>query len=85
MFLMDSSDEKAQAQILEELAEHKKRSEDLAELFKMHRQDLRAALICAVTECGLSVKKAAETAGMDRRTVTVWLQVHNAEQKGRRK
>jgi transposase-like protein len=55
----------------------------LADQFARHRGDLRAEAIHAVTVTGLSVKKVAETAGIDRRTLTVWLQVHNAEQKGR--
>jgi len=74
-----------QQEVLDELHELKGHARDLEEAFKAHRNELRERAIVAVTHYGLSVKKAAETAGIDRRTLTVWLQVHNADEKRRKK
>lgn len=81
---MNSSDHTSPEAALANLESMKQEGERLADLFKRHRADLRAEAIGAVTEQGLSVLKVATAAGIDRRTLTVWLQVHNAEQKGRR-
>ena len=81
---MNSSDHTSPEATLANLESMKQEGERLADLFKRHRADLRAEAIHAVTEHGFSVLKAATAAGIDRRTLTVWLMVHNAEQKGRR-
>lgn len=82
---MYSNDGKDQEPILTELAQHKHESERLKKLYEIHRADLRASAIAAVTEYGISVVRAATECGIDRRTLTVWLQVHNAEQKALKK
>lgn len=82
---MSSNDEFSLDAATENLTSMKLEGERLADLFKRHREDLRNEAIHAVTVGGLSVLKVATLAGIDRRTLTVWLQVHNAEQKGRQK
>jgi len=82
---MNLEDEKAALATLENLAAMKLEAERLAEQFRIHREDLRAEAIHAVTVNGISVLRAATAAGIDRRTLTVWLQVHNAEQKALKK
>lgn len=81
---MSSSDYTSPEAALANLESLKQEGERLADLFKRHREDVRAEAIAAVTEQGVSVARTAASAGIDRRTLTVWLQVHNAEQKGRR-
>lgn len=82
---MTSNEEFDEAAALANLKSMKLEGENLADKFKRHREDLRNEAIHAVTVGGLSVLKVATNAGIDRRTLTVWLQVHNAEQKGRQK
>lgn len=53
------------------------------EQLKLARERSRAYVIQAVTEQGLSVAKAAELSGHHRQTITLWLEIHNAEKKGR--
>lgn len=53
------------------------------EALKLARERSRAYVIQAITEQGLSVAKAAELSGHHRQTITLWLQIHNAEKKGR--
>jgi O-methyltransferase involved in polyketide biosynthesis len=74
-----------QQAILSELAGHKANGERLAQQFADHRAAVRERALTAVTHYGISVMRAAQEAGIDRRTLTTWLQVHNAENKGRRK
>jgi hypothetical protein len=74
-----------QQAILDELLEHKAHGDQLAEQFAAHRAAVRERALYAVTHYGLSVVRAATAAGIDRRTLTVWLQVWNAEQKAQKK
>lgn len=57
--------------------------EDLEEQLKLSRERSRAYVLQAITETGLSVAKAAELSGHHRQSITLWLQIHNAEKKGR--
>jgi hypothetical protein len=57
--------------------------ESLEEQLKESRERSRAYVLQAVIEQGLSVAKAAELSGHHRQSITLWLQIHNAEQKGR--
>jgi transposase-like protein len=82
---MTSKYEPSAEAALENLANMKLEAERLRDMFARHREDLRAEAIYAVTEQGVSVLRAATTAGIDRRTLNVWLQVHNAEVKARKK
>lgn len=71
--------------MVDELEQLRTEGERLAKMFRQHREDLRAVALRAVTHYGVSVVRAATAGGMDRRTLTVWLQVFNAENKGREK
>lgn len=57
--------------------------EEAEEALRLARERSRAYVIQAVTEQGLSVAKAAELSGHHRQSITLWLQIHNAEKKGR--
>jgi DNA-binding NtrC family response regulator len=70
-----------QQAILAELAGHKATGERLAQQFADHRAAVRERALLAVTHYGISVFRAAQEAGIDRRTLTTWLQVHNAERR----
>jgi len=74
-----------QAAIVEELEEFKANGDRLAQEFATHRAAVRERALYAVTHYGVSVVRAATAAGVDRRTLTVWLQVFNAEQKSQKK
>lgn len=74
-----------QSDVLAELEGHKKHGEDLAQMFADHRAAVRERALVAITHYGVSIARASAAAGVDRRTLTTWLQVWNAEQKGRQK
>lgn len=73
-----------QEEILGDLSELSTEALALQEQFASHRERVRERALTAVTHYGLSVQRVAATVGIDRRTLTVWLQVHNAEQRARR-
>lgn len=52
---------------------------------KFLRAQEKETLMRAITEEGLSVARAAQITGYDRRTITIWLRVFNAEQKFQQK
>lgn len=58
--------------------------EQLEEQLKESRERSRGYVIQAVTEHGISVSKASELSGHHRNSITLWLQIHNAEIKGRK-
>lgn len=54
------------------------------EEFRYWRAHSRKITLELVTEHGVSVAKASQLSGHTRQTIKIWLDVHNAEQKGRR-
>jgi hypothetical protein len=58
------------------------KQEDDWKFWRAHSRKLTLEL---VTEHGISVAKASQLSGHTRQTIKIWLDVHNAEQKGRRK
>lgn len=62
---------------------YRERLAEIEEQWKFTRAAARANLIKVITEEGVSVATAALVSGNDRRTITVWLQIHNAEEKAR--
>lgn len=56
--------------------------EDLEESLRLSRERSRAYVIQAITKQGISVAKASDLSGHHRNTITLWLQIHNAEIKG---
>lgn len=57
--------------------------EEREESLKKAREISRDTCVQAVVIGGISVAKAAELSGHSRQSITLWLQIHNAEQKGR--
>lgn len=56
---------------------------EIQEQAKWARAQEKETLLKAITEEGMSVATAALVTGYDRRTITVWLAVFNAEHKSR--
>lgn len=58
---------------------------DLEDQGKWARAQEKETLLRAITEEGMSVATAAKVSGYDRRTITIWLAVFNAEHKSHQK
>jgi DNA-binding NtrC family response regulator len=57
------------------------RMAEMEESYKVTRAAERALLLQAITQEGMSVAAAAKMSGHNRKTITVWLQIYNAEKK----
>jgi hypothetical protein len=64
---------------------YRERLQEIEESWAFAREAARANLIKAITEEGISVAKASELSGHDRRVIKNWLDIHNALQKARQK
>lgn len=69
---------------LEAMLETRAKLESIEREWKQWRQQSRALTLRLVTVHGFSVAKASLLSGHHRTTITVWLQVHNAEHKSDR-
>lgn len=59
--------------------------EELEKEWKIQRQELRRLAVNAVLDYGFSVVRAADIAGIQRKTLSVWLDVERAIRKERAK
>jgi hypothetical protein len=71
-------------QTLRDIAESRGKLDAIEERWKIERAHNKALTVRLVTEHGLSVAKAADATGHHRNTVSLWVQLHNAEEKARR-
>lgn len=71
-------------QTLRDIAESRGKLEAIENRWKVERAWNRALTVRLVTQHGLSVAKAADATGHHRNTVSLWVQLHNAEEKVRR-
>jgi len=57
--------------------------QDLEEQWKIQRETLRELALAAVIDGKHSIQSVADTAHVHRKTLTIWVQVRQAEIKGR--
>lgn len=72
-------------QTTRDLAESRGKLDAIEERWATERAHHKALVVRLVTQHGLSVAKAADVAGIHRNTVSLWVQIHNAEEKARKK
>lgn len=80
---MNAHEDQPPYSIEQRLAQVRLVREEREASLKMARDLSRQIVLEAITEEGISVAKASEISGHNRATVTTWLQIHNAEKKGR--
>lgn len=68
---------------LQALEETRAKLESIEREWKYWRDQSKLLTVKLVTEHGVSVAKASNLSGHHRNTIGIWLQLHNAEQKGR--
>ena len=68
-------------QTTRDLAESRGKLDAIEERWKIERAHNKALTVRLVVQHGLSVAKAADLTGHHRNTVSLWVQIHNAEQK----
>lgn len=68
-----------------DIAESRGKLDAIEQAWKIERSRNRALTVRLVTQHGLSVQKAADATGHHRNTVSLWVQLHNAEEKARLK
>lgn len=66
------------------MAETRQKLAAIEREWKTLRETSRATTIRLVTQHGVSVAKASQLSGHHRNTIMIWLQIHNAAEKGRR-
>jgi predicted DNA-binding protein (UPF0251 family) len=71
-------------QTIRDLAESRGKLDAIEERWKIERAHNKALTVRLVVQHGLSVAKAADLTGHHRNTVSLWVQIHNAEEKARR-
>jgi predicted DNA-binding protein (UPF0251 family) len=71
-------------QTTRDLAESRGTLEAIENRWKIERAHNKALTVRLVVQHGLSVQKAADLTGHHRNTVSLWVQIHNAEEKARR-
>lgn len=76
---MNASEEWTKDDELAILAETRQKLEAIEREWKMLRATSRATVIRLITQHGLSVAKASALSGHHRTSITVWLDIHNAE------
>lgn len=72
-------------QTMRDIAESRGKLDAIEEAWKIARAHNRALTVRLVVQHGLSVQKAADATGHHRNTVSLWVQLHNAEEKARLK
>lgn len=82
---MNSNEEWTVEQVAEALTWTKQQLAEIEQQWKELRAYDRALCIRLVTQHGFSVAKTALISGHDRRTLKVWLDLWNAEQKSKKK
>lgn len=82
---MSSEEEWGQEDRVQALQETRQKLEAIEREWKHWRMQSRTLTLELVTMHGFSVAKASQISGHHRATITAWLQVHNAEQRGRKK
>lgn len=82
---MATNEEWTREDDLQALQETRAKLESIEREWKHWRDQSRHLTVKLVTEHGISVAKASVLSGHHRNTIGIWLQVHNAEEKGRRK
>lgn len=80
---MTAKSKEPSAETLQVIRMYQDKLQEQEEQWKFTRLAYRQTLVLAVVEEGLSVAKVAHIAGIDRRMLTLWLQLHAAEEKGR--
>lgn len=60
---------------------YRERIQEQEDALKFTRNAARQNLVLAIVREGISISIASELSGTDRRMITLWLQIHNAEQK----
>jgi predicted HTH domain antitoxin len=71
-------------QTMRDLAESRGKLEAIEANWKIQREWNRALTVRLVIQHELSIAKVAEMTGHHRNTVSLWVQLHNAEEKARR-
>lgn len=71
-------------QTMRDLAESKGTLDAIEAKWKTEREWNRALTVRLVTQHELSIAKVAEMTGHHRNTVSLWVQLHNAEEKARK-
>jgi len=82
---MDDNEEWTKDDDLQAMLETRARLEGIEREWKFWREQSRALTIRLITVRGVSIAKASALSGHHRTTITVWLKIHNAEQKNRQK
>lgn len=72
-----------QQEVLQELAPFKDEAAELEKQFQDHRARLRQAALRAHSHYGIPVLRIANIVGVDRRTISVWIEVARAYEKNR--
>jgi hypothetical protein len=71
-------------QTMRDLAESRGKLDAVEEAWKIARAHNRALTVRLVTDHELSIARVAELTGHHRNTVSLWVQIHNAEEKAKR-